>query len=220
MQLIDPYLISRIKANLRPLIFNVFLRTALAIWFCQMAIRDIVHSIDHEFFNELNNLFWATVSVIVFLFLFFVDRKQSKNKKAIIYYLPTSIFIIAAFLLSGIVHKLNQRDTSPVILKCVTKICDFNGMAIDFRKDGTYLHTSWCLGADYTRGRYSIKDSIITMHVIENEKTAITRLLIRPEIEIYEKDTIPGKDTTFVTSIYEIDSNGRIIPNAYDYRVL
>src|SRR6185295_7110522 len=105
-------------------------------------------------------------------------------------------------------------------LYCVTKQNDFNGVSIDFREDGTYKMTSWSLGADYYRGTYTMKDSIITLDKSKIENAIVSnRLVVRPEIEIYEKDSFPGKDTVYQKSIYQIDENGKVISGATDFVV-
>jgi len=177
--------------------------------------------IDHEFIFDFIILFAvATGAAIIFMWTISKDRKEYSRSKKLVDFAPT--FIGSAILLGLLttIFILNQRDNSRSKLYCVTKQNDFNGVSIDFREDGTYKMTSWSLGADYYRGTYTMKDSIITLDKSKIENAIVSnRLVVRPEIEIYEKDSFPGKDTVYQKSIYQIDENGKVISGATDFVV-
>ena len=91
---------------------------------------------------------------------------------------------------------------------------DFNGVSIDFRKDGTFKLMSWCLGADYYRGSYTITDSIIIIKDDGGENVLQSnRLLIRSD---GEKDSFGNIER----SIYQITQDGKIMEGTTAFRVI
>jgi hypothetical protein len=146
--------------------------------------------------------------------LFLVTGKEYKTNKSLVSFISTALGLTICIGLAATLLILAQRDKSPTKIYCVTKIVDFNGAAIDFREDGTYKLTSWCLGFDNYRGTYTKTDSIITLDkraiegIVESKK-----LLIRQDGEVDSLGNV-------AKSIYQIDDNGQIIRNAIDFTVL
>jgi hypothetical protein len=198
-------------------IFRSILTGVIGLFICYQFIKRV----DHEFAFDFIPLSFITVlAIIFFIWIIFRDRKEYAKSKSFADFIPT---IIGATIVLGLFlafYILDQRDKSSSKLYCVTKIIDFNGASIDFREDGTYKLTSWCLGADYYRGKYVMQDSIITIDKSEIEKIIESnRFVVRQEIEVYEKDSIPGMDTVYQKSIYQINEEGKVIQNAIDFIV-
>ena len=144
----------------------------------------------------------------------FFDKKQfSKTEKwnsFIATFIGLAILVVHFLVLSS----FKQRDNSPSQIYCVTKISDFNGVSIDFRKDGTYKLTSWCLGANIYRGKFTIKDSIITIDKSKIESCIVSnKLVIKQDGEIDST----GKQEK---SIYQIDQQGQVINRSTDFRII
>ena len=198
-------------------IFRSVLIAVVGLFTCYQFIKRV----DHEFALDYIPLgIISLIAIIVFVWTIFRDCEEFLKSKRKTNFIPTIIGITILFTMFTTFHILDLRDNSQSKLYCVTKIVDFNGASIDFRQDGTYKLTSWCLGADYYRGNYTIQDSIITLDKSTIEKIIESnRLLIRPETKIYEKDSIPGVDTVFQKSIYQIDKSGRILDGAIDFIV-
>ena len=180
---------------------------------------NFIKHVDHWFiFDSIILLAVGTIATIILLWTIYKDSKDFSKSKKITDFVPT---FIGSTLLLGLlttIFILNQRDSSPSKLYAVTKIVDFNGAAIDFREDGTYKLSSWCMGADYYRGAYTMQDSIITLDKSEIEKIIESnRLVVRPEIEIYNKES--RIDTVHQKSVYQIDKDGKVIWNAIDFIV-
>jgi hypothetical protein len=174
-----------------------------------------ISNLDHEgLFDKEQNIFYGIVATITFLTIGFFDKKQfSKTKKwnSFIATLIGFTILVGHFL---VLSSFKQRDNSPSEIYCVTKITDFNGVSIDFRKDGTYKLTSWCLGADIYRGKFTIKDSIITIDKSKIENCIVSnRFVIRQDGEIDST----GKQEK---SIYQIDQQGQIINRSTDFRIV
>lgn len=68
----------------------------------------------------------------------------------------------------------NQKST----LKVATA-ADFNGVTMDFKADGTYVLNSYCIGANYHYGSYTIRENHIHLQPDKaNEDPISERLLI------------------------------------------
>lgn len=198
-------------------IFRIVLITVVGLFTCYHFIKRV----DHEFaFDFIPLGIISLIAISVSVWTIFRDRKEYSKSKSKSEFIPTIIGITILIGLFTTFYILDIRDKSPSKLFCVTKIVDFNGASIDFREDGTYKLTSWCLGADYYRGTYTIQDSIITM-----DKSSIgniinsKQLVIRTEIKYYESDSILGKDTVLQKSIYQIDQVGNVMDRSIDFIV-
>lgn len=186
------------------------LRCILVIIAGSLAIRRLIIQADHNMiFDEIINFFLGAVVLALYVWIIYKDRKEYKTTRAFTSYLPgciigvfTVTFIITAFTLA-------HRDSSPSILFAVND-GGYNGANIDLRKDGTYKIGNFCLGYDYFRGKYSIKDSLITLDranidgIIESK-----RLVIRPNN--YDRNK---------KEIYQVDAQGNILPMTLVFSVI
>ncbi len=174
-----------------------------------------ITNLDHEdLFDKEGNIFYVVIATITFLTVAFFDKRQfskTKNWKSFSATLIGLTIIVGHFL---VLHSFKQRDKSPSQIYCVTKISDFNGVSIDFRKDGTYKLTSWSLGADIYRGKFTIKDSIITIDKSKIENCIVSnRFVIRQDGEI---DSTGKREK----SVYQIDQQGQVINRSTDFRII
>lgn len=165
-------------------------------------------------FDDEQNHIYGFVAICIFIVVLLFDIRQFKKSKKWASFTSSVIGLTIAFGLFTTLYILKQRDNSPSKIYCVTKMNDFNGISIDFREDGTYKLTSWSLGADIYRGKYKIKDSIITIDKskIENAITS-KRFVIRQDGEI-DSSGIQEK------SVYQIDDQGQLIKQSVDFRVI
>jgi hypothetical protein len=162
------------------------------------ALFRIVIAADHyHIFDGIINTGLGVIGFVVFLLTILKDIQLYQDQRIFKFLLPTCIGLIVGMA----IFFLSRRDNSPTILYFSSNY-DFNGVSIDFRKDGTYKLANYCLGFDYTRGKYRIVDSVITID--RNQIDLIiqsSRLVIRP----FDTDTISKK------SLYQMDENGAII---------
>jgi hypothetical protein len=171
-----------------------------------------VGQIDHDriFDDELN--FIAAIVVAPFLILVFVkDIIEYKKYNSLFSLIPT---LIALFFLTGLsiaFIELKQKDNSPVKFSFTSKMVDCNGVYIDFREDATYKICSWSLGADYYRGTYILRDSIISLNNLSKKAPLQSNLLV------IRSETISPEDTTTIKSIYQIDKTGNVIKDAIEF---
>ena len=174
-----------------------------------------VKQIDNTFFiDDFINIGLEIIALFLFIWVIYKDRKQYLIDNIWTAYLPTiSGFTILIGLLTTL-YILGLRDKSPVKFACVSKIVDFNGVHIDFREDGTYKLDNFCMGSNFFRGKYTIKDSIITLDKMNIDKVIESnRLVIRAD---GDKDNLGNTEK----SIYQIDNNGKRIDRATDFRLL
>jgi hypothetical protein len=176
--------------------------------------RLIAQADHYSIFDAEINVALGAIALGIFAWVLLTDNKEYRKIKSWAAFIPTVTGLFTAVTLVVTHLLLLQRDKSPSKLYCVSRIVDFNGVFIDFREDGTYKLTSWCLGADIYRGVYTRKDSIITLdknnidNVIESNK-----LLIRQD---GETDSLGNRER----SIYQIDKNGQVIKTGNDFRVI
>ncbi|MBS1732967.1 MAG: hypothetical protein JST02_06695 [Bacteroidetes bacterium] len=175
----------------------------------------LISTANHEdLFASLGNIFYGIIWLVTILIVLFFDNKEFKETKKWLSFLATFISIIIFTGYLFIFNNIKYNDKAPSLIYCVTKISDFNGISIDFRKDGTYKLTSWGLGAEIYRGKFTIKDSIITVDKSQIENNIISsRFVIRQDGDI---DSIGRQEK----SIYQIDQQGKVINQSADFRVI
>ena len=154
------------------------------------------------------------ILILVFLiFLWFSlkkDYRKFKKEKTWKNLIPTiiGILILLSFIITEVTLKI--RDNSPVIIQAGYD-GGYNGAGFEFRKDGTYKFVNHAgIGADYFRGKYELKDSIITLDKNEIDKVIKTqKLAIRNETY--------GDSTSKI--IYQIDENHNIVDKEFKFFV-
>ena len=95
----------------------------------------------------------------------------------------------------------------------------FNNFSVDFKTDGNYLMANGTgLGQRYFYGKYSLKDSIITIDKSNIDKCIKTnKLIIRSEQYYLPLDT--NSKTGQANYITQIDKNGKEIDKEFRFRV-
>lgn len=162
-------------------------------------------------------IFDGIISVsMILVFLIFLgfainkDLKKNKSEKNWKNFFPTIIGI--SFLISFFVVNINLslKDNSPILIQAGYD-GGFNGAWFEFREDGTYKFGNHAgIGADYFRGKYELKDSIITLDRNEIDNVIKTnKLAIRNEVY--------GDSVSKI--IIQIDENHTIVDNEIKFRV-
>jgi len=160
-----------------------------------------------------DGIIYGFLIIIFLIFLGFAINKDIKKYK--VYkkwenFIP-SIFgfiILISFFTTGITLKM--RDNSPIIIQAGYD-GGYNGAWFEFRKDGTYKFVNHAgIGADYFRGKYELKDSIIILDKNEIDKVINTnKLAIRNENY--------GNSTSKI--IYQINDNHKVIDKEIKFHV-
>lgn len=196
--------------NLKQLL-RITIISSVGLYISYHAISGINHE---DLFDLEENIFYAVVAAFTFLAIALLDNQQfsetGKRSSFLATFIGLTIFVGYLIVLSS----FKQSDNSPSQIYCVTKYNDFNGVSIDFRKDGTYKLTIWSLGTDVYRGKYTIKDSIITIDKSKIESCIVSnRFVIRQDGEI-------DRDGKQEKSIYQIDQKGQVINRSIDFRII
>lgn len=175
-----------------------------------VTIYQLVFKIDSVFFFDgIIDAFIVIVAVIILACVVKEDISDYRTNKSFNQLWPAitgGIFVIA---IAVSLYVLNQRDNIPTIISANCS-GDFNGTTIELRANGTYKLTNYCMGADYFRGKYTLKDSIIVLDRSEiDDVIKSNRLVIRPE------SFVPGTGLM----IYQIDQQGHVLKNETEFQV-
>lgn len=206
---------------------NIFIRTILLIALWLFCIYKICLDFDHKYwFDDLIHTVLIVLSVIISLVFVYVDFKQYKRQRTIFNLIsPSLTFIFIAVLIITINH-LNKQDKSPTIMYASKFYNGLNTISIDFRENSTYKcgNSSFMGDSYYSRGHYSIKDSIIYLDKSNLFGIIRTDKLL---IKTVSNDTIPKKknilslilgspsiDTLPNTFLYQLNVNGERINSA------
>lgn len=151
--------------------------------FGYLFIRNFIISYEEEFIFEFEILFFIGVLFIVF-FIITIYRgiKNFRIANRPFELLPIFLGLIFVFVFLGILYKNERIDSSPIVLRA-NYDGDINGFSLEFRKDRTYKFCNYSvLGGKYFRGKYLLKDSIITLDrnniddVIKSNQLAIRKI--------------------------------------------
>jgi hypothetical protein len=191
-------------------LIRIALILAVGVYTCSSIIRQV----DHEtIFDTLTNFVLSVLALGIFVWTIFKDREEYRRHKRLTAFMPTALGVLMGMGLGVTLFLLQQRDRSPVKLYCVSKIVDFNGVSIDFREDGTYKLTNWCMGADYYRGTYTMTGNTIVL-----DKNHIENVLESNRLFIQQDGAMDDAGNR-ERSIYQVDKNGHVIKRAVDFRV-
>ncbi|SEN93051.1 hypothetical protein SAMN04488505_1174 [Chitinophaga rupis] len=175
-------------------------RSILVIIVGAIAMYQFIKQADHwTILDVFIDIILGILVIVVFTWAIYKDLKENKHNTFKSIRTP-GIFIIG-FIITGTI--LSLRDNSPVILTADIKE-DLGSTSIDFRKDGTYKLSSYSiLSADFFRGNYTIKDSIITLDRSEIDGIIKSnRLVIRT-----------GNSERNEKEIYQLDAESNVLTN-------
>ncbi len=151
--------------------------------FGYLFIRNFIISYEEEFIFDFEILFFIGVLFIVFFII--TIYRGIKNFRIVnrpFELLPMFLGLIFVFVFFGILYKNERIDSSPIVLRA-NYDGDINGFSLEFREDGTYKFFNYSvLGGKYFRGKYLLKDSIITLDrnniddVIKSNQLAIRKI--------------------------------------------
>ena len=151
--------------------------------FGYLFIRNFIISYEEEFIFDFEILFFIGVLFIVFFIItIYKGIKNFRIANRPFELLPIFLGLIFVFVVLGILDKNERIDSSPIVLRA-NYDGDINGFSLEFRKDGTYKFCNYSvLGGKYFRGKYLMKDSIITLDrnniddVIKSNQLAIRKI--------------------------------------------
>jgi hypothetical protein len=170
------------------------------------------------------------VAGIVSLISFLVDYGRYKASKKLTLFFPTfvSVLCITALFVTNLY--LKHQDKTPTILYASRFYDRLSTISLDFRENGTYKceKRSFMCSSYYTRGQYSIKDSIIYLdksNLYDLVKTDRLQMMTIPKSSKSKGGNLltllfgSKADTLPETYLFQLDNIGDTIPSAIVLRV-
>lgn len=160
----------------------------------------------------------ALAGVIVFIWSIYKDYQLFKISKKKSSYLPTIIGLLLILVNSGLSYYQDNKIHSPSLIKGFYD-GGFNGFLVDFKKDGHYVVANGSgLGQSYFYGKYTIRDSIITIDKSSIDNCIQTNRLAIKTDSYYPKDSIEllKSKANYIT---QIDQYGNEVDRELRFRV-
>lgn len=188
---------------------------------------------DHDdIFNDLATRVFIIIASIITLIVFFHDKINYKQQQRLVAFTATITAGIYIAILLLIVWLLKQRDNTPTTLYASSG--KLNWKSIDLRENKTFkITSSQILSADYFRGTYILKDSLLildsvsALEVLDAHRYVIRSVpyndsLAKSEIKGFMKWLTPSPippDTTTKVYLMPIDEQGTVIKSARQFQV-
>ena len=158
--------------------------------------------------DDIMIVFVVVIFIIAFLWTLSRDSKAYMQTSLKLSFIPSvvgAIFILSFFVTNSV---LAARDKSPILLQAGYD-GGFNGAWFEFREDGTYkFGNSGGIGATYSRGKYLLKDSLITLDKESIHNTIQSKFLVIKKEEIMD---------TLEQVIYQINQENQIIDKDFKF---
>jgi hypothetical protein len=188
---------------------------------------------DREYFTKgIVHAVFLVVALVISLVCINIDYKGYKRKKSILTFISTALTIISVLALYVTLDRLKEQDRTPVVIHAFKPGFVGTDFSIDFRGNGTYkCKYGQFLGShNYTRGHYTVSDSIVTLDKSNLYNLVISKhLLLKtiPKADSLKKQGILGKllglpkpDTTANTFLFQLDNQGDTISSAAILKVI
>ncbi|RYD55655.1 MAG: hypothetical protein EOP56_15160 [Sphingobacteriales bacterium] len=159
-------------------------------------------------------LIWGILIVIgslIVTWTAFRDFQTFKRKNRISNFRLTFLCLAFIMIIISLEIRITNTFNKPTLLKFYYD-GDFNGTAIDFKTDGTYIFDNSAIGfSSYFYGTYKIAGNRITL-----DKDTIANLTDLKYFEIQEKQIKERESELFA---FQIDNAGNVIERSMEYRV-
>jgi hypothetical protein len=161
-------------------IINPYLRIILIVSAWLLCVRQAFINFEHSHFLDFGFPLLILLAGIISLASFLIDYFRYKGDRKWVSFFSTAVSVLFIAALIGLTQYFKQQDRSPTVLYAFKPNNFLDKFSINFRKNGTYKFTNGSLFGDlyYTRGHYSIKDSIIYL-----DKTYLSGLLVVRQVE-------------------------------------
>jgi hypothetical protein len=163
------------------------------------------------FIESIIMCFFFVGFAVALLVTFLKDRKVYRQTHLKLSFIPavTGMIFITSFLVTNVVA--TARDRSPVLIHA-SYVEDFYGSGFEFREDGTYKFTEihGLVGVTFSRGKYVLKDSLITLDRSNIDDIIKSRFLIIRKRETYD---------TAQLIMYQINDQHHILEGSTKYMI-
>lgn len=194
---------------------RIILLTFFGFWFAYK-----LYQTSQNFFliDGIMLLVIACIGFLIFIWSIIKDRKEFKTSKKLISYLPTLVGFFFILINTCIFIYQDNKANSPTLIRGFDD-GGFNGFSVDFKTDGNYIMANGSgLGQSYFYGKYTLKDSIITIDKSNIDNCIKTNKLVISTDNYFIKDSID-----FIKSkanyLKQIDANGNEINKEFRFRV-
>jgi hypothetical protein len=214
------------------LVINPFFRTFLILgtWF--FCFRKVYLDFTHTRFLDFALPLLILLAGIISLLSFLVDYGRYKAQKKISLFFTTFVSVLCISGLISFDQYLKRQDKIPTIIYASKFYSGLSTISIDFRENGTYKCKKGDLFGDtyITRGRYTIKNSIIQLdkaNIYDLVKTDRLRMMTIPRNMKAQKRNLltllfassSKPDTLPETFLFQLDQKNDTIPSAIVLRV-
>jgi hypothetical protein len=151
--------------------------------------------------------------VILFVYAVIKDVKNYRLNKQLRHLSTTITAVIFIIVIQLMKYNTSKNFNKPSLLK-VFYSGDFNGTAIDFKRDGTYIFDNSSIGqSDYLYGTYQITGNKIIIDKNDLDNVVTTSIL-----EIRDKQV--EHSGSYEKYLYQLSKDGQVINNATEFRVV
>lgn len=164
-------------------------------------------------FDEIIYKLIGIVGLVVWGSILRLDLKELKEYNQTKYLINGVIGITALILGLAISWRITNNFNKPTLVK-IFYDGDFNGTAIDFKKDGTYIFDNFCTGSNYEYGSYEIRGDDI-----ELDKKNIANVIQSNHLKIVEEKVTYEDEIKEENYVFQIDENGNRLDNKIEFRV-
>jgi hypothetical protein len=175
--------------------------------------------------KDIMNAIFLVLASVVSMVCIYIDHKGYKQRKSGMAFVSTALTVISIFALYGTLDRLKKQDRTPVVFHAFKQGFSGDHFSIDFRDNGTYKCGSGNWGQNYTRGHYTVNDSIVQLDKSNLYNVVISnRLLLKtiPKADSLKRKQgflgkllgLPKPDTTASIYLFQLDKHGVTISSA------
>lgn len=212
--------------------FNALIKTILVLLLWLVCIYKIYVDFDREYlFDSLIHDTLIIIASIVSALAINSDYSQYRQQKKLTLFSSsiTAILCIAGLLLTT--YFLKKQDQTSTVFYAVRNTSGLGRITLDFRENNTYkLGRHHFMSANYQRGHYTIKDSIIYLDKFyTSEQIMSDRFLLKTNqnFDSTKKGNVlkmlfgtPEDDVKAKTVLYQINHNGQTLDSTISFKLV
>lgn len=212
--------------------FNALIKTILVLLLWLVCIYKIYVDFDREYlFDSLIHDTLIIIASIVSALAINSDYSQYRQQKKLTLLSSsiTAFLCIAGLLLTT--YFLKKQDQTSTVFYAVRNTSGLGRITLDFRENNTYkLGRHHFMSANYQRGHYTIKDSIIYLDKFyTSEQIMSDRFLLKTNqnFDSTKKGNVlkmlfgtPEDDVKAKTVLYQINHNGQTLDSTISFKLV
>ena len=168
--------------------------------------------------NILTVMIWGVLLllvIILFIVTLYRNILKYSKEKSLKNFFTTYLILGLAVVLCGMEYMIQRDFNKPSLLR-VFYDGDFNGTAIDFKEDGTFIFDNSAIGtSSYTYGTYKILGDKITL-----DKKSLENVIVTDKLEIRKKEPKHTDGIQADKYIYQIDKNSNAMVDETIFKVI